>query len=220
MTRRSFLLASAAGCALSLVPSVFSRASELFAITHTDDEWRKLLTPDQFAILRQSATERPFTSPLLHEKRPGTFGCAGCRRDLFLRARNSTAAPAGRASGSHWRARSERSRTRLSAWCGLPFTAAAAVATLAMSSMTAHAPPDCAIASTGSPWSSHRKSRDRFDLGGDWKPWSGSPAVACAATSDLWRRDFHTGSAFVIVSTAASITGRCSTLPRCSPRMR
>jgi peptide-methionine (R)-S-oxide reductase len=86
MTRRSFLLTSAAGCALSLVPSVFSRASELFAITHTDDEWRKLLTPDQFAILRQSATERPFTSPLLHEKRPGTFGCAGCRRDLFSSA--------------------------------------------------------------------------------------------------------------------------------------
>ena len=86
MTRRSFLLASASGCALSLVPSVFSLANEPFAIAHSDDEWRKLLTPDQFAILRQSATERPFTSPLLHEKRPGIFGCAGCRRDLFSSA--------------------------------------------------------------------------------------------------------------------------------------
>ena len=84
-TRRSFLLASVAGCALALVPS-FSHAKEVFAITHTDDEWRKLLTPDQFAILRQSATERPFTSSLLHEKRPGTFGCAGCKRDLFSSA--------------------------------------------------------------------------------------------------------------------------------------
>ena len=81
-TRRSFLLASSAACALALLPSL-ARATEVFAVTHSDDEWRKLLTPDQFAILRQSATERPFTSPLLHETRSGLFGCAGCRRDLF-----------------------------------------------------------------------------------------------------------------------------------------
>ena len=81
-SRRSFLLASAAGCALALVSSL-SRAGEVFAISHSDAEWRQLLTPDQFAILRESATERPFTSPLLHEKRAGIFSCAGCRRDLF-----------------------------------------------------------------------------------------------------------------------------------------
>jgi peptide-methionine (R)-S-oxide reductase len=80
--RRSFLFAGVAGCALALGPSL-SRGNEVFAVTHTDDEWRKLLTPDQFAILRQSATERPFTSSLLHEKQPGIFACAGCRRDLF-----------------------------------------------------------------------------------------------------------------------------------------
>jgi peptide-methionine (R)-S-oxide reductase len=56
---------------------------ETFALTHTDDEWRKLLTPQQFAVLRMSATERPFTSPLLHEKRRGHFACAGCDLDLF-----------------------------------------------------------------------------------------------------------------------------------------
>ena len=81
-TRRSLLLSAAASCALTLVPSL-ARANEVFAVTHSDDEWRKLLTPDQFAILRQSATERPFTSSLLHEKQSGIFGCAGCRRDLF-----------------------------------------------------------------------------------------------------------------------------------------
>ena len=46
-------------------------------------EWRKLLKPDQYAVLRQSDTERPFTSKLLHEERAGTFACAGCARDLF-----------------------------------------------------------------------------------------------------------------------------------------
>jgi peptide-methionine (R)-S-oxide reductase len=60
--------------------------SETFAVAHTDDEWRKLLTPQQFAVLRKSATERPFTSPLLHLKRHGSFACAGCDLDLFSSA--------------------------------------------------------------------------------------------------------------------------------------
>src|SRR5205085_6015055 len=58
-----------------------------------------------------------------------------------------------------------------------------------------------------------------LDFRGD-APWTDSPAVAFAATSELWRRDSHTGSAFVTVSTAASIMGPFFTLPRCSLRMR
>ena len=58
-----------------------------------------------------------------------------------------------------------------------------------------------------------------FQFRGD-AAWTDSPAVACAATSELWRRDSHTGSAFVTVSTAASIMGPFFTLPRCSLRMR
>ena len=54
-----------------------------FEVTHTDEEWRKLLTPDQFAVLRREETEPPFSSPLDHEKRRGTFACAGCRLPLF-----------------------------------------------------------------------------------------------------------------------------------------
>jgi peptide-methionine (R)-S-oxide reductase len=54
-----------------------------FEVTHTDAEWRALLTPDQYAVLRQQGTERAFTSPLDHEKRAGTFGCAGCDNPLF-----------------------------------------------------------------------------------------------------------------------------------------
>ena len=50
-------------------------------VVHTDAEWREL-APDQFAMLRTSATEHPFTSALLHEKHRGNFACAG--RDLDL----------------------------------------------------------------------------------------------------------------------------------------
>jgi peptide-methionine (R)-S-oxide reductase len=54
-----------------------------FEVTHSDAEWRKRLTPDQYAVLRESATEIPYTSPLLHEERRGNFACAGCDLDLF-----------------------------------------------------------------------------------------------------------------------------------------
>jgi peptide-methionine (R)-S-oxide reductase len=84
MTRRLLLTGSAIGLAVigtrwaSVAP-----AAETFEVAHTDAEWRKLLTPIQYSILRESATERPFTSPLLHEERRGNFACAGCDLDLF-----------------------------------------------------------------------------------------------------------------------------------------
>jgi len=61
-------------------------ATEKFEVTHTDAEWRALLTPAQYAVLRKADTERPFSSPLDHEKRRGTFSCAGCGLDLFSSA--------------------------------------------------------------------------------------------------------------------------------------
>jgi peptide-methionine (R)-S-oxide reductase len=54
-----------------------------FEVKHTEAEWRALLSANQFAVLRQEGTERPFTSPLNHEKRHGTFFCAGCALALF-----------------------------------------------------------------------------------------------------------------------------------------
>jgi peptide-methionine (R)-S-oxide reductase len=54
-----------------------------FEVEHTEPEWRALLTAEQFAVLRQEATERPFSSALNHEKRHGTFSCAGCALALF-----------------------------------------------------------------------------------------------------------------------------------------
>src|SRR5437867_8963759 len=49
----------------------------------TEEEWRKTLTPEQFHVLREHGTERPGSSPLNHEKRDGTFVCAGCGQPLF-----------------------------------------------------------------------------------------------------------------------------------------
>jgi peptide-methionine (R)-S-oxide reductase len=81
-TRRILLAGGVIGFAASW-RILGSHAAETFEVTHSEAEWRALLTPAQFAILRQSATEPPFTSPLLHEERRGTFTCAGCALDLF-----------------------------------------------------------------------------------------------------------------------------------------
>jgi len=67
------LLAATAG----LRASRFAFAAE-DKVVHSDEDWRRLLTADQYAVLRQAGTERPFTSPLLHETRNGVFSCAGC----------------------------------------------------------------------------------------------------------------------------------------------
>jgi peptide-methionine (R)-S-oxide reductase len=52
-------------------------------VARTDAEWRKTLTPEQFDVLRQEGTERPFTSQLNHETRSGSFVCAACSLALF-----------------------------------------------------------------------------------------------------------------------------------------
>jgi peptide-methionine (R)-S-oxide reductase len=57
---------------------------ENFAVTHTDEEWRKILTPEQFAIMRGHGTERAGSCALNYEKRSGSFTCAGCDSLLFV----------------------------------------------------------------------------------------------------------------------------------------
>jgi len=54
-----------------------------YPVQHTDAEWRKLLTPEQYRVLRQHGTEAPGSCALLHEKRPGAFVCVGCGQPLF-----------------------------------------------------------------------------------------------------------------------------------------
>ena len=60
-----------------------SSQNRSFPVQHSDAEWRKLLTPEQYRILRQQGTEAPDSCALLQEKRPGTFVCAGCGQPLF-----------------------------------------------------------------------------------------------------------------------------------------
>jgi peptide-methionine (R)-S-oxide reductase len=83
ITRRHVLEAGAAGLALSAGWPLLGAAATTFEVTRTDAEWRAMLSPATYAVLRQEATERPFTSPLLDEHRKGTFTCAGCALPLF-----------------------------------------------------------------------------------------------------------------------------------------
>ena len=84
--RRFFLGLAGSAAASSLV--LFGRSgtaapSTGFAVNHNPAEWRRLLGAQRYAVLREAATERPFTSPLLKEHRRGTFVCAGCGLPLF-----------------------------------------------------------------------------------------------------------------------------------------
>lgn len=54
-----------------------------FEVTKTEEEWREILTPEQFGVLRQAKTERPFSSPLDKLFTAGTYSCAGCAQPLF-----------------------------------------------------------------------------------------------------------------------------------------
>jgi peptide-methionine (R)-S-oxide reductase len=57
-----------------------------YEVTLSDAAWRKKLTAQQYYVLREAGTERPFTHKLNQEKRKGTFACAGCALPLFASA--------------------------------------------------------------------------------------------------------------------------------------
>ncbi|MES2104909.1 MAG: peptide-methionine (R)-S-oxide reductase MsrB [Pseudomonadota bacterium] len=89
--RRVFLGFAALAAGAAAVRSLFSGApasaaadaGQGYEVTHSDAEWRKLLTPGQYSVLRRAGTEYPYSSPLDHEKRAGIFYCAGCALPLF-----------------------------------------------------------------------------------------------------------------------------------------
>ena len=100
--RRTFLgLAGAAG-AVFLASGWQSSAKPggRFPVSRTPAEWRRMLGPQRYHILREAGTERAFTSPLNKEHRKGTFVCAGCAQPLFSSA---TKFDSGTGWPSFWR---------------------------------------------------------------------------------------------------------------------
>jgi peptide-methionine (R)-S-oxide reductase len=101
--RRAFLgAAGAATVGLLLFGRGGSSAANLrFAVNHTPAEWRKILGPQRYAVLREAVTEHAFSSPLLNEHRKGIFVCAGCALPLFSSA---TKFESGTGWPSFWKA--------------------------------------------------------------------------------------------------------------------
>lgn len=83
--RRIFLGSGTAVAAFALATGLGGRAmaAETFPYTLTDEEWRAKLTPDQYLILREAATEAQNSSPLQEEFRDGTYHCVGCGEAIF-----------------------------------------------------------------------------------------------------------------------------------------
>ncbi|MDQ0471645.1 peptide-methionine (R)-S-oxide reductase MsrB [Labrys wisconsinensis] len=98
-TRRQILQGGAGLAALAAGWSGARAAAAEDRVVRSDADWRRILTADQYAILRQDGTERPFTSPLLHEERAGVFACAGCGLALFS---SSTKFDSGTGWPSFW----------------------------------------------------------------------------------------------------------------------
>ena len=106
MQRRQFVFAGGIALAIAAAFSWFGGRGRVtavsdkrFPVAKTDAEWRSALTPDQYRVLRGQATERAFTSSLNHEKRTGTFVCAGCGHPLFA---SSTKFESGTGWPSFW----------------------------------------------------------------------------------------------------------------------
>jgi len=88
MTRRSFILAgllllSANRWMRTGWAGTASSGSGIVKIQKTREEWRTLLTPEQYHVLREAGTEAPHSSPLLKIKEKGLYVCAGCDWPLF-----------------------------------------------------------------------------------------------------------------------------------------
>jgi peptide-methionine (R)-S-oxide reductase len=89
-TRRNVLLGAAFGVLAGAgawnaftATGAPSGPTNTFQVNHSDDEWRHMLSPAAYDVLRNAGTEQPYSSPLNNEHRSGTFTCAGCGQALF-----------------------------------------------------------------------------------------------------------------------------------------
>ena len=89
MNRRSFIFSlSGLAAASAILSRVSARDGDQTvideeAVVRSDEEWRRLLSEEQYRVLRKEGTERPWTSSLNDEKRSGNYVCAGCGQPLF-----------------------------------------------------------------------------------------------------------------------------------------
>lgn len=89
LDRRRFLRLNTFLAGSALMSSAFTNAAFAatakgpFEITRSPAEWKALLTPGQYAVLRDHGTEKKYSSPLLEEKRAGTYHCAGCDLPVY-----------------------------------------------------------------------------------------------------------------------------------------
>jgi len=94
MTRRRILVGGVAALGAVAAAKLFfggggsstagaATDSVAFAVTKSEEEWRRTLTAEQYRVLRSHGTERAWTSPLNDEKRAGSYACAGCGNPLF-----------------------------------------------------------------------------------------------------------------------------------------
>ena len=84
VTRREAIGTMGVASAVTLLWTARGGAAETrYAVSLSDAEWRRKLSPASYAVLRQASTERPYSSPLNDEHRTGTFACDGCALPLF-----------------------------------------------------------------------------------------------------------------------------------------
>ena len=104
ISRREIVLGGTAAAVIELASPSNGALAQVaspgkFEIVKSDEEWRRELTPEQYAVLRRRETESPWTSPLNKEYRPGTYLCAGCGLPLFS---SSTKFESGTGWPSFW----------------------------------------------------------------------------------------------------------------------
>ncbi|SKA03167.1 peptide-methionine (R)-S-oxide reductase MsrB [Consotaella salsifontis] len=88
MNRRSVLASGLACAGVVMAGGLFASrraesAEEAFPVSMSPEEWKKKLSAQQFAVLREEATEAPFSSPLNDNKKSGTYTCAGCDNPVY-----------------------------------------------------------------------------------------------------------------------------------------
>ena len=86
LTKRFLLTGSVAGAAMAAASGLWparSRAAGTFEVNYSPAQWRSRLSANQYTILRESGTERAYSSPLNNEHRKGVFACAGCALPAF-----------------------------------------------------------------------------------------------------------------------------------------